>query len=331
MNLKKILSLAVAASVLFVGNYSVDASSKKNPFSDVKIVQMSDSEKASYIDKKTTDYLTPKDPSSKKKSYEVPRGWKQERISYNGVAVEKFTAKKNSNGRVVLFFHGGGYVIGLNDNYRDLGVHFGNLAGHATVFVPDYRTAPSNQYPSALDDAVNAYRGILADGYNPENIVVIGDSAGGNLSAAFMLYLKDHQLPIPKALILISPWLNLENSSPSRSQNYTDDKILGEKNKFLYPQIVEPSYAKDKNLKDPYISPVYGDLKNLPSTLIIGGSEELFLDDVLLFAGRAQIAGVDVQQSIYKNMSHDWILVLPELPESQAAFAEISEFINKNL
>ena len=100
MNLKKILSATIAASVLFVGNYPADAASKKDPFSDVKIVQMSDSEKASYIDKKTTDYLTPKDTSSKKKSYEVPRGWKQERISYNGVAVEKFTAKKNSNGSV---------------------------------------------------------------------------------------------------------------------------------------------------------------------------------------------------------------------------------------
>ena len=330
MTRKKFLSILVAMGFIFNGNNLVDA--RSNPYSDLEIVRLTGDAEKSYIAEKTDSFFNARySQPAKKSKYDVPRGWKFEKLSFNGVSVEKFSPKKNSTDRSRLFFHGGGYVNGLNDRYRDWGMYLAEISGNATLLALDYRVAPENQYPAALDDAVNAYRGILDAGYDPNKIVLLGDSAGGNLAAVFALYLKDHNLPLPKSMVLISPWTCIESSLPSRSQNREVDQILGEKNPRLNPEVMDSSYARGQNLKDPYISPVYGDLSNLPPTLIIAGANEILLDDTLLFASREQIASVDVQEIIYAGMSHDWTLMLPELQESQEMFNAIKSFVDEKM
>ncbi|MBR1420822.1 MAG: alpha/beta hydrolase [Selenomonadaceae bacterium] len=330
MTRKKFLPILAAVGLFIGGINSADA--RSNPYSDTQVVQLTGESKRDYIAEKMDSFFTARYSAAQQKSeYEVPKGWKFKRLDFNGIPVERFTPKKNSADRILLFFHGGGYVGGLNDRYRDWGLYLAEKSGNAALFALDYRIAPENQYPAALDDAVNAYFGMLDAGCDPNKIVLIGDSAGGNLAAVFALYLKDHNLPLPKAMILISPWLSMEDSLPSRIQNRSSDQILGEKNPKMNPEVMNSSYAKDQDLRDPYISPVYGDLSNLPPTLIIAGSDEILLDDTLLFASREQIAGVDVQESIYPGMSHDWTLLIPELQESQEMFREIAAFVDEKL
>lgn len=330
MNVKKFLPILVAMGFIFSASNPVDA--RPNQYADLEIVRLTGDAKRDYIEQKMDSFFNARYNSPQKKSkYQVPSGWKFQRLEFNGVPVEKFTPKKNSSDRIVLFFHGGGYVGGLNARYRDWGMYLAQMSGNATLFALDYRTAPKDLYPAALDDAVNAYQGLLDSGCDPNKIVLMGDSAGGNLAAVFALYLKDHDIPMPRAMVLISPWTCVENSLPSRTQNLASDKILGEKNPRMNSEVMDSSYARGQNLKDTYISPVYGDLKNLPPTLIIAGADEILLDDTLLFASREQIAGVDVQESIYPGMSHDWTLLLPELPESQEMFSEIASFVDEKL
>ena len=330
MNRKNFLSIFVAMGFIFNGSNFVDA--RSNPFSDVEIVQLTGDAKKDYIDQKMDSFFNARYSIPEKKSeYEVPKGWNFKRLEFNGIPVERFSPKKNSTDRILLFFHGGGYVGGLNDRYRDWGIHLATMAGNVTLFALDYRIAPVDQYPAALDDAINAYLGMLDSGCDPNKIILLGDSAGGNLAAVFALYLRDHNLPLPKAMILLSPWLSMENSLPSRIQNRASDQILGEKNQRLNPEIMDSTYTRNQDLRDPYISPVYGDLSNLPPTLIVAGADEILLDDTLLFASREQIAGVNVQESIYPGMSHDWTLIFPELQESQEMFREIKSFVDESL
>lgn len=233
--------------------------------------------------------------------------------------------------RTVLFLHGGGYIGGLHGRYLDWGLHQGDLVDAGTLFAVDYRLAPEHTYPAALEDAVTAYRAILKAGTDPQQIVLVGDSAGGNLAAALLLSLRDNKMPLPKAAILISPWGYLGSDLPSHMNNIPKDQVLGAKNVRLGGEVAHPSYRKDAPVTDPYISPVYADLTGLPPMLITAGGDELFLDDAALLAAHATAAGVPVQFTIYPRMSHDWTLLLPELPESAAMDAEIRQFVDAQL
>ena len=245
--------------------------------------------------------------------------------------VLKYTNPKGRSDRTVLFLHGGGYIGGLHGRYLDWGLHQGDLADAGTLFAVDYRLAPEHTYPAALEDAVTAYRAILKAGTDPQQIVLVGDSAGGNLAAALLLSLRDNKMPLPKAAILISPWGYLGSDLPSHMNNIPKDQVLGAKNVRLGGEVAHPSYRKDAPVTDPYISPVYADLTGLPPMLITAGGDELFLDDAALLAAHATAAGVPVQFTIYPRMSHDWTLLLPELPESAAMDAEIRQFVDAQL
>ncbi len=329
--LKKWVALPIIAGTLLWGPQPSYAS-KLNPYSHVETLDISGQEEAAYIQQKTTQIFSASAASrSEADGYEVPQGWKQEKLIFHDVPVEKYTFSKTKTDRSVLFFHGGGYVGGLHSRYRDWGIHLAELAGNATLLAVDYRLAPQHVYPAALDDAVTAYKGLLASGYDPERMVMIGDSAGGNLAAALALYLRDHSLPQPKAMILISPWTHMENNLPSRKNNLQKDQILGVKNVRMGSEIVTPSYAQGAVLTEPYLSPSYADLTGLAPMLITAGGDELFLDDTALFASHAEAAGVSVQYTIYPGMSHDWTILLPELPESEAMEKEIAQFTHRTL
>lgn len=325
---KTLAVLSVAIGVSFTGMQNLYA--RENPYANVEILNMSTAQEADYIDEQVNKFFN-STASTANEAYIVPDNWKQEKLNFDGVPVEKYTSTTTQTDRIVLFLHGGGYVGGLNNRYRDWGLHQAELAGNATLLAVDYRLAPQNVYPTALNDAVTAYKGLLKAGYNPENMILVGDSAGGNLAAALAVYLRDNKIPQPKAIVLISPWTYMGKDLPSHKMNLAKDKILGYNNKRLLPEIEQSSYAKGKDITDPYLSPAYADLTGIAPMLLTVGGNELFLDDVAVLAAHAKVDGVDVTEKVYANMSHDWTILLPELPETKAMNEDITNFINKHL
>lgn len=248
-----------------------------------------------------------------------------------GIPVEHLMPIKRKSDSIILQFHGGGYIVALCNQYRTIAVEYSNCAEGAEVFSVDYRVAPTHQYPAALDDAVKVYKWLLKEGYDNNKIIIIGDSAGGNLTLATTLYLKDHNIPLPKAVIAISPWTNAANDFPSVKLNTDKDVILGRNGLAMGNQIEKTLYFKEKDLKDPYASPVLGDYKGFPNLLIQVGSYEILLDDAKKVAEKARKSGVNIKISIYEEMSHAFQLLIPSLEESKNARTEIKEFIKENI
>ena len=261
--------------------------------------------------------------------FDTPDGWTYEKFEVNGAKFELLENPDAATNRVVMQLHGGGYVMALDNGYRNLGVIQGVLADAQKIYLVDYRTAPENLYPAALEDTAKVYEKILSDGIDPKNIIVTGDSAGGNLALALSLYLKEKNIPQPKCLILISPSATMENKFPSRKYNENRDLILG-KDTPTNAYLDKSNYANGLKLNDPRLSPVYADLKNLPPMLIQVGGYELFLDECIELAKKAAADNVKVTLTVYPEMSHDFALLIPQLQESVDSFREIRDFINQN-
>lgn len=199
------------------------------------------------------------------------------------------------------------------------------------IWLVDYRLAPKNFYPAALDDAKQVYAELLRRGVDPKKLIVFGDSAGGNLALELSIYLREKNLPQPAALILASPWTTFETNLPSRIQNVDRDKILGSINPRVYNEVCNPSYAGDLPLNDPRLSPIYADLSNLPPILIQVGGEELFLDEGIELLKKSAADGLKVTLTVYAGMSHDFAVVIPELDDTIKSFAEIKNFVAVNV
>ena len=258
--------------------------------------------------------------------FEVPDGWIYEKFEIDGAKAENLKNLSAKTEKIILHFHGGGYVLPLDDGHRNLSLVQANLLDAKEIFLSDYRIAPQNIFPAALDDAVKLYKEILNRGINPENIIVTGDSASGNLALALSIHLKKNNLPQPKCLILISPWTTIEPQKLSLKNNESRDLILG-KGTPLFETVKNPAYAKNLNKKIPELSPLYADLKNLPPILIQVGGYELFFDECIEFAKKAAADDVKVTLTIYPGMSHDFALLLPEMQESVDSFREIKNFV----
>lgn len=322
--MRKIFSALIAVMILI--NFSVTSAWTL----DEKGLQFDSATKQNYMREKMSAYFHPVEgqPSPVAK-FEVPDGWHYEKFQVNGVNVECLENPAAKTNRVVLQLHGGGYVLPLGDGHRNLGVIQGTLADAAQVYLVDYRIAPQNVYPAALEDAVKVYQEILRRGVNPQNIIVTGDSAGGNLALALSLYLKENKIAQPKMLILISPWAAMNTDFPSRKFNNHHDWTLGEGTPLNDP-VANPAYAKGYNVKDPRLSPLYANLKNLPPMLIQVGGYEIFLDEGLELAKKAADCDVKVTLTVYPEMPHDFALLFGELQEGVDSFKEIRDFIKQN-
>lgn len=287
-----------------------------------------DNAKQAYV----ADYMTKFLRGEMKRKFAAPNKWTYEKLTLNGVKVERLVnpdMKKSK--RVVLQLHGGAYIGGLSEAHRDLAVKQMVLTEAREAYLVDYRLAPENIYPAALDDAAQAYSELLNRGIKPKNIIVIGDSAGGNLALALAIRLKEKKLPQPAALILISPWTTFETDLPSRMANANRDLILGKKNIKMYNAVSNPIYAGNIPLNDPRLSPIYADLRGLPPMLIQIGGCEMFVDDGIELLKRATADDLNVTLTVYAGMSHDFALLLPELDDSIKSFAEIKNFVNVHM
>ncbi len=295
-------------------------------------IRLGMSEKQQYIENKIYNTLHPAS-DFKPYKFEAPEGWTLETLTLNNVGVERLKAEHPKTTRIILQLHGGGYTNGLTEGHRLLGAKQGMLIGAAEVYYVHYRLAPKNVYPAALEDAVAVYKELLSSGIKPEKIVVIGDSAGGNLALELSLYLKEKGISQPAALALISPWGTFEQNAPLRVKNISRDLVLGSKGFPLYQevQVRKPSYAGNMELNDPKLSPIYADLRGLPPMLIQLGGYELFVDDGLSLINRALSDDVEATLTSYPGMPHDFPLLLPELHETELSLKEFRDFVERYL
>jgi epsilon-lactone hydrolase len=227
--------------------------------------------------------------------------------------------------RVVLYLHGGGYVLGSNVAYREFTSRIAR-ALEARVCVIDYRLAPENPFPAAVDDAVAAYRWLLAQDIPPNRIVIAGDSAGGGLTLAALLTLRDNGVPLPACAGLFSPWTDLEGTGASAQPGAVDDPLIrGDALRRTGGQ-----YAGD-NLRDPRVSPIYADLRGLPPLQIQVGTREVLLDDSVRLRERAEAAGVPVSWFAGDGLIHVWPVLAPQAPESDESLRRLAQFVEEYL
>jgi acetyl esterase/lipase len=228
--------------------------------------------------------------------------------------------------KVILYFHGGGLVVGSIAAHRGIVAKF--VAGSGiSALVFDYRLAPENPFPAALDDCVAAYRYLLAEGISPAHIAFAGDSGGGNLVFATLLALKEQQLPLPAAAVALSPWTDLTNSGASWETNAPVDTLCWKAAQTFFSQY----YVGEHDPASPLISPLFGELRGLPPLLIFAGGDELMRDDSTRFAEKARQVGVDVTLHVGAGLFHCYPACAPLFPEATQAMAEIGEFIKKHL
>lgn len=269
---------------------------------------------------------------TKIESHWQPReGLQLNKFKVDGVDVEHIQSSDGQKtGKVFLNIHGGGYVWTLIDACRMASENYLKYAPGAELYSVDYRVAPTYKHPDALEDCIVVYKWLIAQGYKSENIILTGESAGGGLILALTLYLKDHNLPLPKGILAISPWADLEFKGTSRITNFANDVVLGKGGyEDVYAQLQKSDYIGDSDLKDPYLSPIYGDYSGFPSLLIQVGTYEVLYDDSIGVAKKAQEAGVDVKLTSYYGMSHCFQELFGDIEEAKIAWEEIGQFISK--
>ncbi|MEE5989540.1 MAG: putative acetyl-hydrolase LipR precursor [Firmicutes bacterium ADurb.Bin354] len=225
---------------------------------------------------------------------------------------------------IILQLHGGGYYEKIHNTYRDMAALYNELSDGWDVISPDYRVAPEDPYPAALEDALASYKWILEKEYAPENIIIAGDSAGGGLSLALTLYLRDHDMPLPAGIITMSAWTDLTKSGESYEENFNIDPIFGGTKETM---VYMDGYYKDDDPHNPYISPIFGDMTGFPPMLMQVGDREVLLSDTLSVADAAKKAGVLVKTHVYPGMFHVFQMGLSLYPESKEAWEEVRRFI----
>lgn len=249
-----------------------------------------------------------------------PRFVKQEEIQYAGMNAAWFVPKKCNKSKVILYSHGGGYCVGSYHSHRALIARIARETGYKALGI-NYRMAPEFPFPAALDDALAAYKQLLADGYS--NIILSGDSAGGGLSLALTLKIIEQKLPLPYCLILLSPWTDLTMSGDSIRTKVQEDALIA-------PNLIEifgAKYLAGQDAKNPFISPLFADFSNYPPTLIQVGSFEVLLDDSTRLARKMNESGVKVEIEIYEKQMHVFQFLAGIVPEANRAIESMGKFI----
>jgi len=247
-------------------------------------------------------------------------------ISLGGVRTERLQPDMANEKRALLYIHGGGFVAGHPANHRQLTWRLAEKT-NMPVYAIDYRLAPEHPYPAALDDAVTAYRTLLDKGVTSQHIAVGGDSAGGNLTLALALKLKELGLPQPAALVCLSPVTDLAEPTYSHEANAQSDAMF---DASIFDS-VPAAYCPGRDVRDPFISPLRGDVRGLPPTLFQCSQTEMLRDDTTRMAERMRQAGVDVNVEVWPNVFHVWQVAADVLPEGRKAIDNIAAFLNARL
>lgn len=257
--------------------------------------------------------------------FALPDGVEVEESEIGGVPAEIVTPADHGAG-TFLYLHGGGYAIGSPVSHRHLVAALAG-ASRTRAFALDYRRAPEHPFPAAVDDALAGYRGLLDAGVAPGSIVVGGDSAGGGLTAAALLAIRDAGLDLPAAGVLISPWADLANESDSYRTHADRDPLVFQEDIDRW----RDAYLAGADPRAPLASPLHADLAGLPPLLIHVGSEEVLLDDSRKLAERCKAAGVEADLEIWPDMIHVWHWFGEYLDEAGSAVRRIGEYVGARL
>lgn len=226
--------------------------------------------------------------------------------------------------RVIIHLHGGAFFAGSTRTHRAFASHLA-VRANAGVFLPNYRLAPEHPWPAALQDSLAIWDLVRQQGYEPERIVLSGDSAGGTHALNLALALRDNGETGPAGMVLVSPFLDLRLSNPSV-------RALARKDPMLTAHTLKrgaDAYRGNHAVDDPRISPILADFFNLPPTLVQTGADEILLDDARFFAERARAAGVNARCQVFENMWHDFQIFHGLIPEADLAIEDMGSFIRQ--
>lgn len=243
-------------------------------------------------------------------------------VDAGGVSADWVTVDASEASRVVLYLHGGGYVMGSKNTHRGLAGRIARAA-RARVLLPNYRLAPEHPFPAAIEDATACWRWLVSEGHSPRRMAVAGDSAGGGLALAMLLALKAAGQPPPACAVALSPWTDLEGKGPTAAPGAVDDPML-----TLDGLRASAEQYAAGDLRNPLAAPLHGDLEGLPPLLLQAGARDILMSDSARFAEKARAAGVETTLEIEEGLIHVWHM-FPNLPETQSAIKRIGAFIER--
>ncbi len=251
-----------------------------------------------------------------------PAGAEYSAVDAGGIAAQWVDVPGADKRRVLLYLHGGGYVICSPNSHRKLVGHLAAAAG-CRALVIDYRLAPEHPHPAAVDDALAAYRWLLAQGFGHESIAVAGDSAGGGLTIATLVAIRDAGLPSPCAAVVMSPWVDLEGTGDSiRTKASVDLLVQGEALKMMASM-----FLAGKDARTPLACPLYAEVSRLPPVYVQVGGDETLLDDSTRLATRLAAAGNAVRLEVFPEMQHVFQINAGNVPEADDAVARSGAFL----
>ncbi len=255
----------------------------------------------------------------------IPEGIRNTREKVGGVDCEIFYCEGAAKDKVILYYHGGGFCLGIYSSNRDFVAGLA-LRCKADIYMPDYRLAPENPYPAALEDAVCVYRGMIDQGYQPENIIIMGDSSGGALSVSGLLSLKEQGIPMPKALAYITPVFDLTGKCSTFITERERDPFGQED-----PLSIAKIYVGGNVPSSPTLSPLFGDLQGLPPVLIHSGEYDVFSGDSESFAKAVCLAGGKAEHKNWEEMWHIFHMQAAFVPEAEQALEEMCCYVREAL
>jgi len=267
--------------------------------------------------------------------YIAPIGYNFKKVDVDGVETEVFSKKKDASDNVILVLHGGAYISRMMFYYRLVNKRYSKASGGGTVVHFLYRCAPESKYPAALEDAMKVWNWLIEQGYKEENIITVGDSAGGHLNISLLMKLHDLGMKMPRAAVCLSPWLDMTASGKSYRENYGKDPLFGLKGQKVKEEEVQDlltgsdlyMWFGDNDRKDPYISPIYNEFDNTyPPLFVTVGGNEMLLSDSETIVEKFRKAGVEASLYVEPGMFHVFNLY-EVFPESQRAIKIVNNFI----
>lgn len=259
----------------------------------------------------------------------LARGWgirAEHGVALNGEWIEPKAPNHAARRRCILYFHGGAYIAMSPRTHRSVTSRLA-VRSNTSLFALDYRLAPEYPFPAALEDALAAYRALIAAGIEPTRLVLAGDSAGGGLALALLVALRDRHEPLPAAALLFSPWTDLAATGDSIVVNDASDALLF--GSWIAPEARH--YLGETPATNPLASPFYAELNGLPPLFIQVSDSEVLLDDLRRVFENAKKVGVEATLQIWRGVPHGWQIFAPVLPEARAALREASAYIAARL
>lgn len=263
----------------------------------------------------------------RKDDFPEPGPLARKRCHIEKIETEEFSGhwiypKKKDYGKTILYCHGGAYVSGPSLLHWRVLSHIA-LSGNYRILMINYPKAPEHPYPAALNAVYSAYRHLLENTVS-DDIILMGDSAGGGLALALSMKLRDDNQSLPSRQILLSPWLNLAMDNEDTPKQSELDNMLA------LPGLADAAgfYRGKEDPRHPYISPLFGSLEGLPPTLLMIGTLDLLLPDCRDFRSKAEAASLDLTYEEWDDMFHVWMLNIPYIPEASEAVSRILDWLN---